>query len=237
MTDSQVPKGDETLAVQQVAAGERLEIRIVRAGAADSSNHSRLRRDATPLVKWLAGTVSTLLIGAVVGAFVSDRFSDRQRELELESDLVKQISRDAIVLFQDAQDASRADSSATQREQREQAADAWVLASGSITPLFRVYYDSQPVSVEWDEYQAAMYAWAKVGCCTSGEEREPFITELRSYHEQRLGLRRAPPVQDPWAALNTTDPPQNVYQWLGLELLRGRGLLLDELQESSPSLD
>lgn len=178
MTGPRMTRGDETFTVQHVSAGESLEIRVVRADAtaSDGSNAARVWRFAKRPVEGLVATFVALFIGAVI----SDRYSDRQRELELESDLIKQISRDVIVRYQGAQDASRADSFSTQRVQREQAADAWVLASGSITPVFRVYYDGQPVSAQWGRYQEAMYTWTRLGCCTSDEERRPMIAELRS---------------------------------------------------------
>lgn len=181
----------------------------------------------------MLATSPTLLIGAVL----SDRYSDRQRELELEANLVTQISRDAIALFQGAQEAARADDAPIQREQRDAAADGWVLASGSITPVFRAYYEGQNVSGQWDAYQSAMYDWAVLGCCTTDAGRAGLIEGLRVSHQQRLGRGRPAPVEDPWAALNTADPPDDVYQWLGFELLRGRGRLLSDLKEATPALD
>ena len=197
------------------------------------ARRARVWRFEKSPAKWLLATLVSLLIGGLI----SDHYSDRQRELELEADLITQISRQAITLFQDAQEASRADATTTQREQRDKAADDWVLASGSITPVFRVYYDGQDVSGQWDDYQSAMYDWAVLGCCTSGSGRSSLVEGLREYHEQRLGPGRPAPAVDPWAALDSTDPPVDVYQWLGLELLRGRGRLLTDLKEATPSLD
>ena len=140
-------------------------------------------------------------------------------------------------MFQDAQEAARADGAPGQHAQRDEAADDWVLASGSITPVLRAYYKGQEVSGQWDAYQSAMYDWAVLGCCTSAEGRAGLVEGLRAYHQQRLGTGRPSPVEDPWAALDVADPPDDVYQWLGFELLRGRGRLLSDLKDAKPDLD
>lgn len=184
------------------------------------------------------GGLAVAVAGAVIGAVISDYYADRQRELELEATLVTVISRDAIKLVQDAQDASRAIGDPAQRVKRNRAADEWVRRSNELpTPMFRTYYAGEPVLDHWNEYQDAMYKWAVLGCCTTVPGRAGIVDDLRAYLEKRVGeASRTPPTEYPWAALKA-GVDTDTYQWVGFYLLRGRGALLRDLRKSSPELD
>jgi len=230
--------------------GERREAKITAAEADALLEHGvnitvwrdrawrAMRRSVKPLGKWLAVAV----IGGLLGAQISDHYADRQRELELEASLITQISSGAIKLFQDAQEASRATANPRQLEQREKAADAWVLLAGSITPVFRAYFAAEDVGAHWEDYQSAMYDWAALGCCQDEPRRRAeLVAGIRNYVSElseHIGPpTRKPPVADPWSAFERADPPPEVYKWLGFTLLRGRGRILDELKAASPDLD
>ncbi len=236
---------DKPVTVKYVfESGERREVRITAAEADDlltqgddrTSRWSRAWRAAwlwvKPPGKWLLAVV----LGGLLGAWISDSYADRQRELELESSLITQISGGAIKLFQDAQEASRATTDPMQRVQRDRAADAWVLLSGSITPVFRAYFEDKDVADHWDDYQAAMYDWAVLGCCA--DDRPALIARIRNYVDDR---KIVPPQWefsgDPWLVLEGADPTPAAYQWLGRTLLRGRGKILLDLKAANPDLD
>jgi len=193
-----------------------------------------MRRNAKSLLKWVAVAVA----GAFIGQMISDRYADRQRELELEASLVTAISRDSIKLFQEAQDASRATDDPAQIEKRNRAADAWVRSSNAFpTPMFQTYFAATPVLGHWNAYQDAMYDWGVLGCCTTVAGRAAIVDELRTYLETRVGPpNSSAPTADPWATLKT-GVHTKTYQWLGLYLLRGRGALLRDMREATPGLD
>jgi hypothetical protein len=213
---------------------------LARQGESRESVWDRVRRSAAwRLAKPLLKLAVVALVGGIIGAEISDRYADRQRELELEASLVTQVSRGAIELFQNAQEASRASENPNQRKLRDRAADDWVLVAGSITPVFRTYFGEESVSDHWGQYQQAMYDWAVLGCCVrTSEARGELIERIRKYlADQNVEPVRTPPVADPWAALDSAAPPRDVYQWLGFTLLRGRGRILDDLRAASPDLD
>jgi hypothetical protein len=225
--------------------GERREVTVTAAEADDMLQQGEPRtsswgrtgravwRLAKPAGKWLA----VALVGGVLGAEISDRYADRQRELELEASLITHVSEASVKLFQDAQEASRASDNPRQQEQRDRAADEWVLRSGSITPVFRAYF-AGGIASHWDEYQQAMYDWAVLGCCTTADGRPKILARIRTYIEDHVEGPAPPfPVRDPWAALETATPPAAAYQWLGRYLLRGRGEILNDLKEGAPDLD
>lgn len=227
--------------------GERREVRVtaaeaddlLRQGVTTTSRWSRAWRATWGRVKPAALSLTVLIAGAVLGGYISDRYADRQRELELEASLITQISAGAIKHFQKAQEATRATANPKQRDQRDRAADDWVLLAGSITPVFRTYFGGQDAAAHWDRYQAAMYDWAVIGCCTTNQGRPETLARIRKYVETE-GIRRPTldrRVADPWTALDSAEPPPEVYQWLGLYLLRGRGKILDDLTAASPELD
>jgi hypothetical protein len=219
-----------------ISAGEEDELR--QQGEPRTTWWSRVRPSGG---RWLKGVAKWLLIalaGGVIGQEISDRYADRQSELDLEAALITKISGDATKLFQDAQEASRAVGVATQRTRRDRAADDWVLASGSVTPVFRAYFDGQAVSRHWDAYQSAMYDWAVLGCCTTAPGRAGLIARIRKYVEAHVDNAPSPPRRgDPWRALDNAQPPPDAYQWLGRYLLRGRGQILNDLKAASPDLD
>jgi hypothetical protein len=194
---------------------------------------ARARRTG-PLFKWVA----TALGGAVIGALISDHYSDLQRENELEGELITAISRDAVTLFQHAQEAARATTDPEQQSRRDQAADEWVRQSSELTPMFEAYYPGTPVLEHWNDYQAAMYQWAVLGCCTTDAGRPHDVKLIRTYLTGHDIRATTPPVDDPWRALVVdATPDQATYQWVGFYLLRGRGALLRDLNTSSPDLD
>jgi hypothetical protein len=187
-----------------------------------------------PLFKWVA----TALAGALIGAWISDYYSDRQRENELEGELITAISRDSVTLFQQAQEAARATTDPAQRSLRDQAADEWVRQSSELTPMFEAYYPGTPVLEHWNQYQAAMYQWAVLGCCTTDSGRPQDVKLIRAYLTEYGIKERKPPVHDPWTVLMAdATPDQATYQWLGFYLLRGRGALLHDLKTDCPDLD
>jgi hypothetical protein len=195
---------------------------------------SAVEKHGPSWVKWLVVAVAT----AVIGAHISDHFADRQRELELEAGLITTISRGAVTLFQQAQEASRATGDPRQIVRRDRAADAWVLRSSELEPVFFTYFDGTDVREHWSQYQNAMYQWAVLGCCTSGPGRMDLVRQIRDYLEEYVGPpNRRPPTQDPWTTLGEDQVDRETYQWLGFYLLRGRGALGRDLKEASPELD
>lgn len=202
---------------------------------------SRLRRLAH-LVRWGAviAWLLTAVAGSLVAGYISDRYSDKQRELELEGSLITQISGDSIQLFQKAQEAARATENANQLELTDRAKDRWVLQSGPTAALFEVYYADDPATVtHWYEFQGAMYAWAVLGSCEEPSGRGASVTQVRDYLLEHVGEPNDPaPVVDPWGELaSTCTPAADLYQWVGLDLLRGRGALLEDLRDIEPRLD
>ncbi|NUR07891.1 MAG: hypothetical protein HOQ45_12905 [Nocardioidaceae bacterium] len=187
------------------------------------------------LAKWLAAA----LVGAVIAGYISDQYSDKQSEVTLEGTLVQDVSAASIALYQQAQEA-RATDTAHRRAARDKAADAWVLASGTLTPTFKVYYPKgSRVVRNWDAYQGAMYNWAVLGCCTTSTGRQKLVDSIHTYIDAYVGPpTRSAPVADPWKALATTGRPHHdLYQWVGLYLLRGRGSIMNDLRSASASLD
>ena len=187
----------------------------------------------------LATWISAVVAGAVIAGSISDTYSDKQREVELEGTLTKEVSSISVGLFQQAQAASRATGAEHQQEIRDKAADRWVLDSSSVTPTLRAYYPGSGVAKEWDSFQSAMYDWTVLGCCTSPEGRPAIVGRIRNYLETYVGPSVRPaPVSDPWGALVATAAPDpELYQWVGYYLLLGRGALLERFQDESPSLD
>ncbi len=194
---------------------------------------SRIRQYAKPAAKWLVIAIA----GGVIGALISDHYADRQRELEIEATLVTAISRDAVKLFQDAQDASRAIDDPEQIVRRDRAADEWVRRSSEVAPVFQTYFAEKPVLEHWNQYQSAMYNWAVLGCCTTDAGRVRIVDLIHRYLDEHVGpSKRKAPTSEPWAALKARVDTAT-YQWVGFYLLRGRGALLRDLKESSPDLD
>lgn len=167
--------------------GERRRVKVTAAEAAEllgqgDDTTSRWARAVRTAWRWVKPPGKWLIIavaGGFVGAQISDYYADRTSELDLEASLVKEISAGAVTLFQTAQEASRATSSPTQIEQRDRAADDWVLDAGRITPVFRTYYGTSGVSAHWDQYQSAMYDWGVLGCCTTDDGRGELIVRIR----------------------------------------------------------
>lgn len=225
--------------------GERRAVEVTAAEAGDLSkqgvpmtpvNGARrfVRRHWKSVLKWVA----IAYVGGSLGQLISDEYSDQQRELELESSLITRISDGTIELYQEAQNAARAPTPGERSEQGNKAADKWVLASASITPLFQVYFKDDEVLASWDEYQKAMYEWAALGCCTPAADRPARVAEIRKYAGDAIGPPTTePPVEDPWGPLASAEPPGPVYRWVGQYLVRGRGVILDELEETRPNLD
>jgi hypothetical protein len=226
--------------------GERreVEMRAIEAdalldeGRRTTSWWNRAFRTGGRWLKPAAKVGAVALVGALLGAAISDHYADKQKANDLVVSLTKSISTGGVKLFQNAQEASRATENPFQSEQRDRAADAWVLHSGSITPIFRAYFGSEGVAAHWDQYQAAMYDWAVLGCCTTSSGRPELLHRIRDYLREHVGPPTShPPVVDPWIALDSARPPADVYQWLGLYLLRGRGKILEDLQSAKPDLD
>jgi hypothetical protein len=228
--------------------GHRREV-VMTAAEADDLRHqgdartslrerggAALRRYGKPAAKAIAIAAT----GAFIGALISDHYADRQRELELEADVITAISRDTVRVFQRAQEAARATDDPQQRRRRDRAADEWVLRSSELTPMFRTYFADDAVRVHWDRYQDAVYNWAVLGCCTTEAGRARIVELIRRYVTKYVGpSTRTPPTQDPWSTLKAGPgtPGTRTYQWLGFYLLRGRGALLRDLKEASPDLD
>ena len=192
------------------------------------------------ILKWTAAAI----VGALIANGISDGYSDRQAEIELEATLVKEINGAATTLFQEAQNASREASGvvdpAARKAMRDKPANAWVLASSNPSTVMKVYYpDGSGLVDNWFEFQNAMYDWAVLGCCTTSPGRQDLVDSIHEYLDTHVGpATREPPVPDPWTALAATDSPaSDLYQWVGLYLLQGRRSIREDLLETDAQLD
>ena len=202
----------------------------------------------------LARKAATWLVVAVVGAlisqYVSARFADRQRELEVRGGFITDISKGSVQAYLDAQSAHRivpgdsidtgdgvdVGSPADRETAIEQVADAWVLASASITPQMRLYYGKDSaVSQHWDDFQAAIYDWIEIGGAERPDDQQARAERIHAYVTEHVGDPRTDlPVRDPWKVLGISpEIAGDLYQWVGRVLLRGRGALLEDLKAAS----
>lgn len=143
------------------------------------------------------------------------------------------------MLFQKAQDASRATTDRGQALRRDRAADDWSPSSNALTGPFKAYYEGKPVLKHWFAYQDAMYRWAVLGCCGTVSGRRANVKKVYEYLARYVGVTKRPaPVRRPWNALIAARAPnKEIYQWVGFYLLRGRGALLKDVKDASADLD
>lgn len=202
---------------------------------------SRLPVSAT--AKWLLAAA----VAAGIGAWVSDQYSDKQTEIQLEAGLISSVSHDSVELFQNAQEAQRSATAAERSTLGNEAVDAWVLSSADVQGTLEAYYPNSTILDRWGNFQSALYRWGALAIDSNSSEtpaeaqarRESDVKLIRKYVESEIGdATRESPVPNPWMELSSNAPVDPAtYQWLGFYVLRGRGALLADLRDARPQLD
>ena len=199
------------------------------------------------LVAWVpsGGIARWILALAIAGLYtewISDSFSDWQREVELESQLMVQVTKAASEAYVDSLAASRVESKAKAKRLSQATEDRWIVASGSIVPFVEAWYPKDSaVRKNWSRFQDAMYQWTRLACCLDEDGRSHALGVISGYLTDYGDVGRNPPDEaerERWDRLETTDrPPPETYESVGKDLISARVGLFQDLRVSEPRLD
>lgn len=178
-----------------------------------------------------------LVVASILVPAATRQWSDRQSILTLKQLLITDISDGAVAGIRAAQEVPGL---AGEDEARIQACDAaldgWVDAEATIDPVFGFYFPESRARDLWSQYRDVVYNYIALSGCA----RDPrgYVTVIRKYFEAHpLPNPDPPPRRDPWAILAESTPNESAYQeiygWLGQQILRHRGSLLREMLAES----
>jgi hypothetical protein len=242
-------EGDTPASVIYVLeGGKRRKLTVTRAEADQLANQGhdvtriqdrlagRIKLIGPKALLWLAG----LFVASLAIPALTKQWSDRQGELELKDRIITSVSRDAAVAFRDGLKISDERSPTKARSESRRAADAWVVGHAETDARYAVYFRNTKSEDHWRAFEAVIYRYITLACCD--RNRPDDLQAIRHYMARSaLPEPDRPPVARPWETLRCGPHEEcrvqfryaQTYGWLGTELLRGRGQLLDDLRTES----
>lgn len=193
---------------------------------------ARLRWALKKLGPWAAALAITVL----VSNYVASWYSNRQQEIELDSDLSKAISTSAREAYNDAfaivVEGAYGDPARMTFRSRNKVVKNWTEASAELDPLMYVHYDETSAEVHWQRFQDAVFRLIDMSYVDRPDARAGQVAVVRRYLDDYPRLPRPSSREEETAfrVLSCARPRCNEnaafvewYRWVGHQLMRRRG--------------
>jgi hypothetical protein len=174
------------------------------------------------LVKW----VVVSLLAALALQAITKQWSDRQKELEMKSDLASDIGSSAFAAFGEARTIAYLTPEERTAERRLLLLSTWIRDEGRIDGIFRAYFlpeSDHHVTSAWIDFRDRLYDYLRLACCES--DRERLVARVRKYlRDPALSADDPSLDQEEWRVLFCGSRCQgypDAYDQLGRRVLRG----------------
>lgn len=137
-----------------------------------------------PLYEWLSHPLIVLIVGALISSYlipmVTRRWQDHQQELQLKSDLVRQISESVTSIVVAVQFAEVGAASQTQ-EDYDKAYREWETKSAVIGSSLRAYFPNTQIGTDWNAYSEIVGEVYALSATFDPTFRQGRLEQIRAY--------------------------------------------------------
>lgn len=241
-------EGDGPIEVTvQLTDGARRRVRVsaaeherLSAGALVTHPWNRLSRWLRHNALKIVGVVVAAAVGTAIAQSTANHYAKRQQELDLKATLITTISRASVSTYYSAFDVVNVGVERHWRglsaiRERNRVTTAWSATAAEVDPLLFLHFDGSEAERHWYRFQNALYDFAALSYVDVGEQRAGLVDTAGEYlRDYPLDdpLPRPEPDADPLKLLacrslhcSETSRWRAQYRWLGLTLLRERGVL------------